>query len=329
MTTYFSKLLCAAAITLGGFSAQAAVDDFPKDQVDAFVERMQDKGFEETFVLDLLNQAEHQQAIIDAISRPAEGVLHWHKYRKIFLKPKRINDGVAFWNKYEPTLARAEKELGVPPEYIVAIIGVETWFGTYTGKWRVLDALTTLGFNYPKRGKFFTSELEHFFLMTREQALDPLALKGSYAGAMGLGQFISSSYRHYAIDFDGDEIADLWNPYDAIGSVANYFTEHGWKASETVILPAKVKGNAWQEDLSKHGKPSIEWQDLQAKGVTLQSGNIKDDEKVALLEFNLEDSKIYYVPLNNFYAITRYNHSKLYALAVHQLAQEIAQARQQ
>ncbi|MDD9893210.1 MAG: lytic murein transglycosylase B [Gammaproteobacteria bacterium] len=329
MTTYFSKLLCAAAITLGCFSAQAAVDDFPKDQVDAFVERMQDKGFEETFVLELLNQAEHQQAIIDAISRPAEGVLHWHKYRKIFLKPKRINDGVTFWNKYEPTLARAEKELGVPPEYIVAIIGVETWFGTYTGKWRVLDALTTLGFNYPKRGKFFTSELEHFFLMTREQALDPLALKGSYAGAMGLGQFISSSYRHYAIDFDGDEIADLWNPYDAIGSVANYFAEHGWKAGETVILPAKTNGDAWQEDLSKHGKPAIEWQDLQAKGVTLQSGNIDSDEKVALLEFNLEDSKLYYVPLNNFYAITRYNHSKLYALAVHQLAQEIAQARQQ
>ncbi len=258
-----------------------------------------------------------------------EGCLHWNKYRQIFLNPRLINEGVAFWNKYEANLNQAEKALGVSPRYIVAIIGVETLFGTYTGKWRVLDALTTLGFNYPKRGKFFTSELEHFFLMTREQKLDPLALKGSYAGAMGFGQFISSSYRNFAIDFDNDDVADLWNPYDAIGSVANYFAEHGWKSGEAVILPAKVTGNDWQSDLSKHGKPAITWQTLRQKGVSLQSGNIKDDEKVSLLEFNLADGKTYYVPLNNFYTITRYNHSKLYALAVHQLAEEIAKARGQ
>lgn len=329
VTSSFIKTLIASFLLVATSSASAALSDFPEDQVAEFVERMQAKGFEADYVTSLLDQAEHKQAIIDAISRPAEGVLHWHKYRQIFLKPRRINEGVAFWKKYEATLNQAEKTLGVPPQYIVAIIGVETLFGTYTGKWRVLDALTTLGFNYPKRGKFFTSELEHFFLMTREQKLDPLALKGSYAGAMGFGQFISSSYRNFAIDFDNDHIADLWNPYDAIGSVANYFAEHGWKSGEAVILPAKVTDNEWQSDLSKHGKPAITWQALRQKGVSLQSGNIKDDEKVSILEFNLADSKIYYVPLNNFYTITRYNHSKLYALAVHQLAEEIAKARGQ
>lgn len=306
-------------------SAQAALSEFPSDQVDAFVERMKAQGFDGDAVRELLDKAEHKQGIIDAMTRPAEGVLHWHKYRQIFLKQKRITDGVKYWKTNKATLARAEKELGIPAEYIIAIIGVETRFGTYTGKWRVLDALATLGFNYPKRGKFFTSELEHFFLMTREQKLDPLALKGSYAGAMGLGQFISSSYRNFAIDFDGDNIADLWNTEDAIGSVANYFAEHGWKAGEPVIFAAKTKGDAWQEDLSLHGKPAIEWKTLKRKGVSLSEGKIPKAELVSLLEFNLEDSKTYYVPLNNFYVITRYNHSKLYALAVHQLASAIKQ----
>ena len=323
----------ALTISLGiviaslSLACTAANNDYPTEQVNAFVERMQGHGFSEQEVRQLIAESKHQQGIIDAISRPAEGVLHWHKYRQIFLKQARIDGGVEFWKQYAEPLARAEKTLGVPAEYIVAIIGVETRFGTFTGKWRVLDALTTLGFNYPKRGKFFTSELEHFMLMTREQNLDPLSLKGSYAGAMGLGQFISSSYRHYAIDFDGDKIADLWNPVDAIGSVANYFAEHGWKTGEDVIYPASVSGQDWQPLLSLHGKPEIQWSVLQNKGVSLASDQIDAAEKVSLLEFNLADSKAYYVPLNNFYVITRYNHSKLYALAVHELATAIKKQR--
>lgn len=304
-------------------ASACAKTDFPADQVDQFVKRMEQHGFSAAETRQLIAQAEHKQAIIDAISRPAEGVLHWHKYRQIFLKPARIEAGAEFWKQHADTLHKAEQQFGVPAEYIVAIIGVETRFGRFTGKWRVIDALTTLGFNYPKRGKFFTSELEHYMLMTREQKLDPLALKGSYAGAMGLGQFISSSYRNFAIDFDGDEIADLWNIDDAIGSIANYFVEHRWQPNQPVAFPAVATKPIAEDQLSLHGKPAISWQQLQQQGIRLQQGKIAATEPVALLEFKQENHSEYWVPLNNFYVITRYNHSKLYAMAVHQLAQAI------
>ena len=320
-----AKLLTTVCLSLCMTAALAASTDFPKENVDAFVERMQKHGFDETEVRALIDKAEHKQAIIDAMTRPAEGVMQWHKYRKIFLKPARVEAGVEFWNEHADTLARAEKELGVPAEYIVAIIGVETRFGRYTGKWRVVDALATLGFNYPKRGKFFTSELEHFMLMTREQNLDPFELKGSYAGAMGLGQFISSSYRNFAIDFDGDNKADLWNVEDAIGSVANYFAKHGWQAGKPVGYRVGINKVPPENALSLHGKPEKPWNDLkQAYGLRLHDGQIEKTEPTALLEFNQADHKEYWVALNNFYVITRYNHSKLYAMAVHQLATEIS-----
>lgn len=321
-----STMLLSIAATTG---ANAALNEFPADQVDAFVIKMEAQGFDANDVRALLNQAEHKQGIIDAMTRPAEGVLQWHKYRQIFLKQKRIDGGAEFWKANQATLERAEQTYGVPAEYIVAIIGVETRFGTYTGTWRVLDALATLGFNYPKRGKFFTSELEHFLLMSREQKLDPLALKGSYAGAMGLGQFISSSYRNFAIDFDGDGKADLWNVQDAIGSVANYFAKHGWQAGKLVTSSVGVNEVPPPEALSLHGKPETPWKALkQAYGLRLHDGQIDNDELTALLEFNQVDHKQepykeYWVALNNFYVITRYNHSKLYAMAVHQLATEI------
>lgn len=320
---HFFKPIAAIGLGIVVTASACAKPGFPADQVDQFVERMQTHGFSEAETRQLIAAADHKQAIIDAISRPAEGVLHWHKYRQIFLKPARIEAGAAFWKEHAGTLARAEQQFGVPAEYIVAIIGVETRFGRYTGKWRVVDALTTLGFNYPKRGKFFTSELEHFMLMTREQKLDPLALKGSYAGAMGLGQFISSSYRNFAIDFDGDQVADLWNTQDAIGSIANYFAKHGWKPNQAVIFPATSQQPVADDRLSLHGKPEMPWQQLQHQGIRLQQGSIAANEPVALLEFKQADHSEYWVPLNNFYVITRYNHSKLYAMAVHQLAQAI------
>lgn len=324
----YTKLLTTVCLSLCMTAALAATTDFPKENVEEFVERMQKHGFDEAEVRALLDQAEHKQAIIDAMTRPAEGVMPWHEYRKIFIKPERVEAGVVFWNEHADTLARAEKEFGVPAAYIVAIIGVETRFGRYTGKWRVVDALATLGFNYPKRGKFFTSELEHFMLMTREQNLDPLALKGSYAGAMGLGQFISSSYRNFAIDFDGDNKADLWNVKDAIGSVANYFAKHGWQAGKAVASQAGVNQTPPEDALSVHGKPEMPWSELkQAYGIRQHDIPIENEDLTALLAFNQidhnqEPHKEYWVALNNFYVITRYNHSKLYALAVHQLASE-------
>lgn len=185
----------------------------------------------------MAGEARHQPRIIELISTPAERTLKWHEYRAIFIKPERVQQGVAFLQEHQEAFERAQTETGVPREVIAAIIGVETWYGRYLGGHRVLDALATLAFDYPPRSKFFRGELEQFFLMVREQGFDPTELKGSYAGAMGYGQFIASSYRHYAVDFDGDDVADIFhNPVDAIGSVANYFEEHHWRPGAPVAI---------------------------------------------------------------------------------------------
>ena len=222
-----------------------------------FVEKMvSEHDFEKKYVLDLLAKAKQQQSILDAISRPAEKTKKWHEYRNIFLGEKRINQGVEFWKENEATLNTASEKYGVPQEIIVAIIGVETRYGRHAGKYRVLDSLATLGFDYPRRAKFFRGQLEQFLLLAREQDLDPEVLVGSYAGAMGYGQFIPSSYRHYAVDFDGDGVADIWNnPVDAIGSVANYFAEHHWKTGAPVFTRARFPKEYESENLNSISKP--------------------------------------------------------------------------
>jgi len=193
-------------------------------------------GFERAALERLFDQARYQETIVAAMDRPAERVKPWYEYRAIFLTEKRIRDGVDFWRANQETLARAQRDYGVDPAIVVAIIGVETFYGRNMGSFRVLDALATLAFDYPKRSEFFARELEQYLLLTREQQLDPLDLKGSYAGAMGYGQFIPSSYRAYAVDYNGDRKADIWNdPTDAIGSVANYFNKHGWRKGDGVI----------------------------------------------------------------------------------------------
>ncbi|MEO0369611.1 MAG: lytic murein transglycosylase B, partial [Pseudomonadota bacterium] len=211
-------------------SSNVYAEATPEELRKQFVEDMvSEHNFDRAEVEALLNKAKMSDTVLEAIQRPWEAK-PWHQYYPIFLTEKRVQKGVEFWNSYADDLQRAEAELGVPAEMIVAIIGVETFYGTYKGKYSVLDALFTLGFHYPPRAKFFRSELQQYMLLSREENFDPLELKGSYAGAMGLGQFISSSYRHYAIDFDGDGVRDLLNnPVDAIGSVANYFKKHGWK----------------------------------------------------------------------------------------------------
>jgi peptidoglycan lytic transglycosylase B len=293
---------------------------------DEFIAQMaKQHNFDANDLSKVLKQTIVSQTILDAISRPAEKKLTWHKYRNIFIKEKRIKQGVAFMQKNNAKLKEAEGKFGVPAEIITAIIGVETFYGRIAGSYRVVDALNTLAFHYPKRADFFRSEFEQFLLLAREQGFDPLSLKGSYAGAMGMPQFISSSYRHYAIDFDGDETIDIWNNTDdAIGSVANYFAEHGWEKGKPVTVKVKVKGNNYKQALEGGLEPDINESDFERFGIKSDLA-FEKDEKLKLFEYELEKNNEYWIAHKNFYVITRYNHSSLYAMAVFQLAMEIKQ----
>ena len=296
--------------------------------VQSFIDRMvAEHGFDRTRLIDLFSQAEDQPDIIAAITRPAEAK-PWHAYRQIFLTPERTEGGVAFWQSHADTLYRAEQVYGVPAEIIVAILGVETRYGGFTGRHRVLEALSTLAFDYPKRSEFFTKELENYLLLTREEGIDPLSLEGSYAGAMGLAQFMPSSYRAYAVDFDADDHRDLWqNPVDAIGSIANYLARHRWQAGAPVAVPANVSGNDHQSLLSRDLTPRYSLAELRQSGIT--PAVAVTEQPAVLLEYEATDGPEYWLGFNNFYVITRYNRSPLYAMAVYQLATAIRTGYQQ
>ncbi|MEM1403666.1 MAG: lytic murein transglycosylase B [Pseudomonadota bacterium] len=287
-------------------------------------EMVAEHGFDRAELARLLAAAEKQQSILDAISRPAEKSKPWFEYRNIFLTDRRETEGVEFFQEHRDTLSRAQAETGVPAEVIVAIIGVETYYGRIAGSYDVIDALSTLAFDYPRRSPFFTSELKNFLLLTREQGLDPLALKGSYAGAMGYGQFMPSSYRSYAVDFDEDGVADIWrNPVDAIGSVANYLARHGWKASEPVVSAAAISGETPDDAFDGGLKPKLTVGELVQLGVTPEQ-EIDLQAPATLMRFELADGYEYWMGLHNLYVITRYNHSAMYAMSVYQLSRRIA-----
>ena len=315
--------LAALALLMGASSSsgQAATLQRNEAPISVFVEQMVARhGFAKAELSRLMADASVLPRVVDAISRPAEAK-PWYEYRLIFLTPERIREGIKFWRAHQATLNRAQATFGVAPEIIVAIIGVETRYGQRTGNYRVLDSLVTLAFHYPKRGRFFRSELEQFLLLTREERFDPLVLKGSYAGAMGLPQFISSSYREYAVDFDGDAVRDLlYNEADAIGSVANYLKRHGWQPGAAVAVPARVQGDDIEALLKKGLKPHSPVRELRARGVQIE-GTIEDEHKGALVELETEEGAQYWLGLQNFYTITRYNHSALYAMAVLQRAE--------
>ena len=311
-----------AGAVLGSVPLQAA--DYTGANVDEFIAEMtRDYGFASEQLRDLFKQAERKQAILDAISRPAERVKPWKEYRPIFLTDSRVAQGVDFWRENEAALSRAEAEYGVPAEIIVAIIGVETFYGRNTGSHRVIDALSTLGFDYPPRQPFFRQQLKEFLLLTREEQVDPLTLKGSYAGAMGLPQFMPSSFRAYAVDFDGDGHIDIWtNPVDAIGSVASYFKRHGWTTGEAVVSRAQVKGEQADSGLTQGLDPVKNVGELRALG-WVSADVLRDDIPVTAFRFDGAEGQEYWMGLPNFYVITRYNRSPMYAMAVHQLAQAI------
>ncbi len=294
-----------------------------RPEIRQFIDEMvTEHEFDADSLDDIFRKAKVSKSIIKAISRPAEAK-PWYKYRPIFVTDNRIKLGVKFLQENEQTLLRAQEIYGVPVEIMVAIIGVETRYGKNSGKYKVINSLSTLAFNYPKRGPFFRSELKHFLLLAREQHLDPLTVNGSYAGAMGIPQFISSSYRNFAVDFDEDDKIDIWdNPADAIGSVGNYFKEHGWQIGQPIASRAEVANNDYLAVLSKGLKPHVNTTELAEYGIT--STQIPEDEvKIKFLEYELKDGHEFWLGFDNFYVITRYNHSALYAMAVYQLSEEI------
>ncbi|WP_288132724.1 lytic murein transglycosylase B [Microbulbifer sp.] len=294
----------------------------------AFVDRMvEEHNFDRETLMKLMRESKRKDSILKAIKRPAEKAKPWNEYRKIFLTSARISGGVDFWDKNAEALKAAEEKYGVPPELIVAIIGVETRYGGNMGSYRVLDALSTLAFNYPRRSQFFTKELENFLLLTRDQNVDPTTLNGSYAGAMGFGQFMPSSYRHYAVDFNGDGKVDIWtDTEDAIGSVANYFAEHGWKAGEPITVITQPLPNADMTVVNDDLKPKWTVGQLAEKGFPT-TAQVTKDMPANVFSLNTDNGKQFWIGLNNFYVITRYNHSRLYAMAVYELGQEIIKAR--
>ncbi len=309
----------------------AAVGQGPSRVLDqpgasAFVREVaQRSGYSPEELEALFARAEVLPSVIEAISRPAEAK-PWYEYRRLFLTPERVEGGVAFWRAQAASLERASAQYGVPPEVIVAIIGVETRYGRNTGSFRVLEALATLAFGYPRRAEFFRKELESFLVLAREEGIQPLEPKGSYAGAMGIPQFMPSSYRRYAVDLDADGHRDLWqNPADAIGSVANYLRAHGWDRGAPVAVPATVTAPEALQLLKAGLKPSLTPARLAAEGVRVE-GELPPEELAALVQLETQEGYEYWLGLQNFYAITRYNHSALYAMAVHLLSQQIKTA---
>ena len=311
----FVVLLSAIASAKGDYSGREDVQAFANEFA-----KTHSKNADE--ILQILAHGKKQQTILDAISRPAERVLTWGDYRKIFVEPKRLDQGIEFWREHRELIADVSKKYQVAPEIIVAIIGVETRFGRVAGNYKVLDALLTLGFDYPPRAKFFRGQLEHFLLMTDEQKLDATKLKGSYAGAMGYGQFIPGSYRAYAVDYDGDGIADIWkNPADAVASVGNYFSKHHWKAGDLVAVQL-TQAITDEKLISEKLKPATTISALRKARVQVPK-ELDGATKVTVMELETERGKEYWLGFQNFYVITRYNHSHMYALSTYQLSQLI------
>lgn len=299
-----------------------------------FIDRMVNKhGFDRQQLQEILSQAKRldsvlrlmdNQAPTTSVKPPSGPNGAWLRYRKKFITPDNVQNGVVFWNQYEDALNRAWQVYGVPPEIIVGIIGVETRWGRVMGKTRILDALATLSFNYPRRAEYFSGELETFLLMARDEQDDPLNLKGSFAGAMGYGQFMPSSYKQYAVDFSGDGHINLWDPVDAIGSVANYFKAHGWVKGDQVAVMA----NGQAPGLPNGFKTRYSISQLAAAGLTPQQP-LGNHQQASLLRLDVGTGYQYWYGLPNFYTITRYNHSTHYAMAVWQLGQAVALARVQ
>jgi membrane-bound lytic murein transglycosylase B len=324
-TWMVALLMCGSAFADGSFTGRTRFDLDRTDIQEFVAATAAAQKMEPLEIYRLLAKAEPQPKIIELISKPAEKVSPWWQYRANFLTEQRVAEGTQFMIDHRARLEKAHKETGVAPEYVVAIIGVETFYGRITGKYRVLDALTTLAFDYPPRAEFFRSELAQFIALSREESVDPLTALGSYAGAMGAGQFMPSSYRRYAVDGSADQQRNLFADWDdIIASVANYFKEHGWVADGPVLAEAELQPDA--PVVADPGNLSLNETvaGLQAKGVSFDPAAQDAETKVLLVPAETEVGPSYRVGFKNFEVITRYNRSLRYAMAVHDLAQTIA-----
>jgi membrane-bound lytic murein transglycosylase B len=320
-----TQLFACLALFLGLSSPLALAKDDPESLKQDFIKEQSQKGFSTAEIKAYLASASYNQAIIDAMTKPWEAK-PWHQYYPIFLTDKRLEAGLTFWRTHEKTLRRAADKFNVDPQIIVAIIGIETFYGGYMGNYPPQDALYTLGFYYPPRASFFRSEFGHLMSLIKEEKLDAANLKGSYAGAMGFGQFIPSSYRHYSVDFDGDGRRDLLtSTADAIGSVANYFHQHGWqrhgdvalKLTNTMASPPLAKvwsGEKLSEKVSTILSPNLS---------LAQAKDVDANQSALLVALEQPDATEYWLGLKNFYVITRYNRSPLYAMAVYQFSEQL------
>jgi membrane-bound lytic murein transglycosylase B len=323
-TPFAAALVVCAALILGTEPARGI--DIKRAEVKEFIAHMADAyGFKKRALRKLLKSADSQPAILDAMAKPAEKAKLWYEYRPIFINERRIREGTEFWTAHRQALDEASIKTGVPPEYLAAILGVETYYGRLTGTYRVLDALVTLSFDYPPREKFFRDELEQFLLLTRDAHLDPKTLKGSYAGAMGAPQFMPSNYRRFAVDADANGRIDLWNDWpDVCASVGNYLKEHGWNAGEPVLAEATVAPEKAGDLDGRKLALSETVGSLAAKGVSFDAA-LAPDAPAILIAADEADGVHWRVGYNNFFVITRYNHSALYAMAVFELATAVKQ----
>ena len=295
-----------------------------RKEAKVFVEKMaRQYHFDRKQLNAFLREAVYQPKIIESMQRPFEKKT-WDIYKDLFLQPERIQAGLAFWQANQKALSRAEKEFGVPPSMIVAIIGVETLYGKHQGNYRVLDALTTLAFYYPKRSGFFTNELGEYLLLCREKRVPVTHYLGSYAGAIGKPQFMPSSYRFYAVDYTGNGKRDLVNnDADSIGSVANYFHRHGWRRDEGVIEPVNVQGPHYKKLTMNTRSAGYEYKQLLKAGIKPFSSPMKPPVKAGLIELTNNKGQEYWLAYPNFYVITHYNTSPQYALVVYLLSQQL------
>jgi membrane-bound lytic murein transglycosylase B len=319
---------------LGGLlvSSQLQAADFDprRGEVKTMVDEVATAGVSREWLDDAMGRADFSQEVLDAMTSAAEYNLVWHSYRDIFLGEERIREGAEFIEAHREAFERAEQVYGVPPEIIAAILGVETRYGQIKGNHRVLDSLSTLAFHHPRRGSFFRGELKAFLEIAWEQGVEPDELVGSYAGAMGYPQFIPTSYRAYAVDFNGDGKRNLWtDPEDAIGSIGNYFAEHRWQAGAPIYHEAQGPvERPTGIDFNQARSPYASAGSLAQRGITT-TADIDASSKVVPLALELADGSYQYrLGRNNFYVITRYNHSYLYAMAVTELAEAIAEARE-
>jgi membrane-bound lytic murein transglycosylase B len=329
-------LRCLALVILALFAAAARAEDAApagfalRADVESFIgELVSRHAFDAGELREVFSRAQREDAVLEAMRAQPKQADSWEAYRQLFVNDRHVRAGLEFWREHRAALARAQRQYGVPAEIIVAIIGIETFYGRNTGRWRVIDALATLAFDYPPRAPFFRGELENYLLFARDLQLDVFSVKGSYAGAIGIPQFMPGSYLRYAVDFDGDGRIDLRaNAVDAVGSVANFLLRHGWKRGEPVQRPARVYGNGHEALLASGVQPRHTLEELRASGVEVQGGPLPADTRGVLLRLQTPERPTdFRVGLHNFYVLTRYNRSVFYALSVSDLAQQLRAAR--